>query len=84
MIEILQKSLKQPEPNADLFHFLEDSFLHLDAGDESVVANYPLFLRSTFPVFMDFVLAIPILKRIIYSICRKENSFTIIHRINIF
>ncbi|HKH60512.1 MAG TPA: DNA repair protein RecO, partial [Flavitalea sp.] len=37
MIELMQKSLKQPEPNADLFHFLEDAFLHLDKSDGVIV-----------------------------------------------
>ena len=43
MIELLHKCLKQPEPNADLFHFVEDAFIYLDEADEAVVANYPLF-----------------------------------------
>ena len=28
MVELLAKSLKQPEANEDLFHFVEDCFLH--------------------------------------------------------
>src|SRR5215813_15284444 len=43
MIELLQKCLKQPEANADLYHFIEDAFIYLDEADETVVANYPLF-----------------------------------------
>jgi len=43
MIELLQKCLKQPESNPDLYHFVEDAFIHLDEADEHVVANYPLF-----------------------------------------
>ena len=43
MVELLQKCLKQPESNADLYHFTEDAFMYLDEADESVVANYPLF-----------------------------------------
>lgn len=54
MIEILQKSLKQPEPNADLFHFIEDAFLHLDRSDEAVVANYPLFFALKLSGFYGF------------------------------
>jgi DNA repair protein RecO (recombination protein O) len=54
MIELMQKSLKQPEPNPDLFHFLEDSFLHLDRSDESVVANYPLFFALHLSGFYGF------------------------------
>lgn len=54
MIELLQKSLKQPEPNPDLFHFLEDSFLHLDISEESVVANFPLFFALHLSAFYGF------------------------------
>src|SRR5687768_12814689 len=54
MIELMQKTLKQPEPNPDLFHFLEDSFLHLDISDESVVANYPLFFALHLSGFYGF------------------------------
>jgi DNA repair protein RecO (recombination protein O) len=43
MIELLQKTIKQPEANPDLFHFIEDAFIHLDTSEQSVVANYPLF-----------------------------------------
>ena len=43
MVELLQKCLKQPESNPDLYHFVEDAFLYLDEADEPVVANYPLF-----------------------------------------
>src|SRR6201996_6516957 len=43
MVELLQKCLKQPEPNPDLFYFIEDSFLHLDASERRVLANFPLF-----------------------------------------
>ncbi len=43
MVELLQKTLKQPEPNPDLFNFIEDAFLHLDKAEETVVANYPLY-----------------------------------------
>lgn len=42
-IELLQKSLKQPEQNLDLFHFVEDALKHLDGGEEAVVANFPLY-----------------------------------------
>jgi DNA repair protein RecO (recombination protein O) len=54
MIELLQKSLKQPEPNPDLFHFIEDAFLHLDVSDEAVVANYPLFFALQLSGFYGF------------------------------
>ncbi|HSQ44372.1 MAG TPA: DNA repair protein RecO [Ginsengibacter sp.] len=43
MVELLQKCLKQPEANADLFHFCEDAFIQLDVAEKEVVANYPIF-----------------------------------------
>jgi DNA repair protein RecO (recombination protein O) len=43
MVELIQKCLKQPEPNPDLFYFIEDSLLGLDHAGEKVQANFPLF-----------------------------------------
>lgn len=54
MIELLQKTLKQPESNPELFHFIEDSFLHLDSADQQVVANFPLFFAVHLTSFFGF------------------------------
>ena len=54
MIELLQKTIKQPETNADLFHFIEDAFIHLDKADEATVANYPLFFALHLATFFGF------------------------------
>ncbi len=54
MVELLQKCLKQPEPNADLFHFIEDAFIFLDESPESVTANYPLFFALHLTGFFGF------------------------------
>ena len=43
MVELLSKTIKQPEQNSDLFYFIEDAFIHLDESEQAVVANYPLF-----------------------------------------
>jgi DNA repair protein RecO (recombination protein O) len=43
MIELLQKCLKQPEPNPELFYFVEDALTGLDVGERNVQANFPLF-----------------------------------------
>lgn len=43
MVELLSKTIKQPEENSDLFSFIEDAFIHLDESEQAVVANYPLF-----------------------------------------
>src|SRR4029078_3709681 len=54
MVELLTKSLKQPEPNPDLFYFVEDSFLHLDESSETVTANFALFFALHLAVFFGF------------------------------
>ena len=54
MVELLTKCLKQPEANPDLFHFAEDSFLHLDEASDAVTANFPLFFALHLPVFFGF------------------------------
>lgn len=51
MIELAGKCLKQPEANSDLFHFIEDAFLHLDRSNNQVTANFPLFFALHLPVF---------------------------------
>lgn len=54
MVELLQKTLKQPEPNIELFDFIEDAFVHLDKSDDPVVANYPLFFALQLSGFYGF------------------------------
>ena len=54
MIELLTKCLKQPEPNAELFEFVEDAFMHLDESNVQVMANFPLFFALHLPVFFGF------------------------------
>jgi DNA repair protein RecO (recombination protein O) len=51
MVELLTRCLKQPEANADLFNFAEDSFLRLDESSDAVTANFPLFFALHLPVF---------------------------------
>ena len=54
MIELLTKCLKQPEPNSELFEFIEDAFIHLDESNGSVMANFPLFFALHLPAFFGF------------------------------
>jgi DNA repair protein RecO (recombination protein O) len=54
MIEILQKCIRQPEPHPDLFHFIEDSFIHLDKSRGQVLANFPLFFMLNLTDFFGF------------------------------
>ena len=54
MMELLQKCLKQPEPNADLFAFCEESFLALDQADKTITANFALFFTLHLAHFFGF------------------------------
>ena len=54
MVELLHRCLRQPEPNPDLFEFVEDCLLHLDASSESVMANMPLFFAVHLAHFFGF------------------------------
>jgi DNA repair protein RecO (recombination protein O) len=54
MVELLTKCLKQPEPNADLFNFCEDAFIHLDESQGAVMANFPLFFALHLTNFFGF------------------------------
>jgi DNA repair protein RecO (recombination protein O) len=53
-IEVLQRSLKQPEPNPDLFQFIEDAFFHLDRASDAVVGNFPLYFVLHLSSFYGF------------------------------
>ena len=54
MVELLQKCIRQPETNPELFYFIEDSFLHLDAAAGRVLANLPLFFILHLAGFFGF------------------------------
>jgi DNA repair protein RecO (recombination protein O) len=54
MVELLQKCLRQPEPNPELFYFIEDAFIHLDEAEGPVLANYPLFFTLHLAGFFGF------------------------------
>lgn len=43
IIEVLQHSLKQPEANPELFYLIEDTLKQLDRGNDTLVANLPLY-----------------------------------------
>jgi DNA repair protein RecO (recombination protein O) len=54
MVELLQKNLKQPETNEYLFHFCEDALLELDAADDGITANFPLYFSLQLAAFLGF------------------------------
>ncbi len=56
MIELLQKCLKQPESNADLFQFSEDALMRLDLAGDAVTANFPLYFSLQLIHFFGFAI----------------------------
>ncbi len=54
MMELLQKCLKQPETNTDLFNFCEAALLQLDESTKKVAANFPLFFTLHLTHFFGF------------------------------
>jgi DNA repair protein RecO (recombination protein O) len=54
MIELLSKCLKEPEPNNELFDFVEDALIHLDKADKNVTANFPIYFAIHLAVFFGF------------------------------
>lgn len=57
MVELLQKCLKQPETNADLFNFCEDAFLRLDVASDEVTANFPIYFSIQLAQILGFRLS---------------------------
>jgi DNA repair protein RecO (recombination protein O) len=54
MIELLHKSLKQPEKNADLFYFFEAALMNLDTAGKTTVANFALYFSLQLTHFFGF------------------------------
>ncbi len=54
MVELLLKTLRQPEQNSNLFYFCEDALLQLDAAEKTVAANFALFFSLHLADFFGF------------------------------
>lgn len=54
MVELMQKCLKQPEANPDLYNFCEEALLELDKCNKKVAANFPLFFALHLTHFFGF------------------------------
>lgn len=54
MVELLQKCLKQPDPQPELFHFLEDALQRLDQASPQVAANFPIYFALHLSHFFGF------------------------------
>ena len=57
MVELLQKCLKQPEANTNLFNFCEEALQELDKCNKKVAANFPLFFALHLTHFFGFRMA---------------------------
>jgi DNA repair protein RecO (recombination protein O) len=54
MVEMLQKCLKQPDPQPDLFYFLEDVMSGLNDANPAQTANLPVFYMLHLSHFFGF------------------------------
>lgn len=54
MAELIQKCLKQPEANTDLYNFCEESFCELDRSEKIIAANFALFFTLHLTHFFGF------------------------------
>ncbi len=54
MIEVLQKAIKQPDPQPELFYFIEDIMKGLDRASSLQTANIPLFFMLHLSHFFGF------------------------------
>jgi DNA repair protein RecO (recombination protein O) len=56
MVELLQKCIKQPETNSDLYQFIEEALMQLDAANETVTANFSIYFALHLASFFGFQL----------------------------
>jgi len=54
IVELLHKTLKQPEENSDLFYFCEDALQQLDEAPPAIAANFPLYFSLHLTHFFGF------------------------------
>jgi DNA repair protein RecO (recombination protein O) len=52
IVELLAKCLKQPEQNEELFQFVANTLIRLDASSDQEMANYPLFFAANLAAFL--------------------------------
>jgi DNA repair protein RecO (recombination protein O) len=75
MIELLSKCLKEPEPNPELFDFVEDALLHLDKAGKNVTGNFPIYFAIHLAVFFGFRISDEYSEDLFY-LDLKEGIFT--------
>lgn len=59
IIELIIKTVRQPEKNEELFYFCEDILVQLDAAESNIAANFPLFFSLQLPKFFGFKIQHP-------------------------
>lgn len=59
MVELLYKTMKQPENNPELYQFCEDAFQHLDNASKNIAANFPLYFTLQLAQFLGFKISHP-------------------------
>lgn len=57
MIELVTRSIKQPESNAELFYFIEQNLIVLDEAEPGVTANLPLHFALHLAAWLGFGIA---------------------------
>ncbi|MFT3703334.1 MAG: DNA repair protein RecO [Agriterribacter sp.] len=51
MTELLQKVIRQPESNPDLYNFIEDAYIQLDKAEPGIALNFPVFFALHLTLF---------------------------------
>ncbi len=54
IVELIGNMLRQPETNADLYHFCEDALLELDKASPLVTANFSIYFSLQLAYFFGF------------------------------
>ena len=75
MMELLYKTLKQPEENTDLFYFCEDALQQLDAAPNKIAANFALYFTLHLTHFFGFRINDPESEDPLY-LDMEEGNFT--------
>lgn len=75
MIELITKSLKQPEQNPDLFYFLKDALVQLDEAPDSIASNIPLYFALHLSYFFGLRLSTPDASKEIFYLDFLEGGF---------
>ena len=59
LLELLNKCLKQPEENSELFDFCEDALITLDEAEKNILSNFSLYFSLQLAHFFGFKIESP-------------------------